>query len=86
MMSPAVMMIEIALERMVKPDYLPEWLKESQRKELKSAGDTRVQKIGATGLSEDFVLGYELGLATARTVLAMSPALTLKGIKPEDVL
>lgn len=86
MLSPAVMMIEIAIDTMKKDDYMPQWLKESQVKELQSLGDARVQAIGATGLSNDFVVGYELGLAVARTVIAMSPPLVLNGINPKDVL
>lgn len=83
MLSPSVMMIEAAVDSFKD---LPDWLRESQQKELTSFGDYRAQRLGATGLSGDFRKGYELGLNTARTVLAMSAALVLKGVKPADVL
>lgn len=86
MLSPAVMFIESAIDLMKKPDYMPDWLRQSQRKELLGIGDSRAIRAGATGLTGDFLAGYELGLATARVVLAGSPALVLKGINPKDVL
>ena len=86
MLAPAVMFIEQAIDTMKSPDYMPQWLQESQRKELNSLGPARAQKAGASGLTDDFRVGYELGLATARTILAESPLLALNGIKPGDVL
>jgi hypothetical protein len=83
MLSPSVMMIESAVDSF---GNVPQWLKDSQQKELTSFGDVRAQKLGATGLSDDFRKGYELGLNTARVVLAMSAALVLKGVDPRDVL
>lgn len=86
MLSPAVMFIESAIDWMKKSDYMPDWLRQSQIKELNSLGDARAKSVGASGLTEDFRVGYELGLATARTILMGSPALRLKGIDPSDVL
>ena len=83
MLSPAVMFIEMAAEGIKK---VPEWIRESQQKELSSFGDGRAQQIGATGLTDDFRKGYELGLQTARSVLAMSGTLITKGVNPSDAL
>ena len=83
MQSPAVMFIEAAVDSFKD---VPQWLRESQQKELTSFGDARAQRLGATGLSEDFRKGYELGLDTARAILAMNPTLSMKGIKAADLL
>ena len=83
MLSPAVMFIETAIK---SPVAVPEWLIQSQLKELNSLGPTRAQQAGASGLTDDFRAGYQLGLATARVILAGSAALVLKGVKPGDVL
>lgn len=56
---------------------LDKWTRDDQKKELKFA---------VAGASDDFAAGYELGLQTARAILAGSPALVLKGVKPSDVL
>ena len=71
MVIPAAMFIEMAASALpgVPPDAA-----DAQRKELQSFGDTRAQRIGASGLSSDFVRGYELGLQTARAYLAGVPA------------
>lgn len=82
MISPAVMFIEMGADGLKS---VPEWLAKSQLKELKSFGDVRAIQIGATGLSEDFQKGYELGLATARAVISMSPA-AIKGGEPDNIL
>jgi hypothetical protein len=86
MIAPAVMFIEMAIDVMKNPDIMPDWLRDSQRKELASLGPLRAQKAGASGLTDDFRAGYELGLATARVLLAQSAALVLKGVDPKDVL
>lgn len=83
MQSPAVMFIESAAETLKD---VPDWLRKSQLKELESFGDERAQRLGATGVSADFQKGYELGLQTARTIIAGSPTVRLKGISPDDVL
>jgi hypothetical protein len=84
MQTPAVMFIESAVDSFKDPKY--DKLKASQQQELTSFGDYRAQQLGATGLSNDFRKGYELGLSTARVILAGSAALVLKGITPSDVL
>lgn len=83
MISPSVMMIEAAVDSFKS---LPQWLRESQQNELTSFGDDRAKQLGATGLSDDFRKGYELGLNTARTVLATSVTLELKEVEASDVL
>jgi hypothetical protein len=82
MISPSVMFIEMGADGL---KTVPDWLSNAQRKELHSFGDVRAQALGATGLSEDFQKGYELGLATARAVIATSPA-AIKGGDPGDIL
>jgi hypothetical protein len=77
------MMIESAVDTFKD---LPQWLRESQQRELTSFGDVRAQQLGATGLSDDFRKGYELGLNTARTMLLGSVILMQKGVKASDVL
>jgi hypothetical protein len=86
MLAPAVMFIESAIDWMKKLDYMPDWLKESQQKELNSLGPARAQLAGASGMTEDFSAGYALGLATARMILAGSPLLAMKKINPKDLL
>ena len=83
MLSPAAMFIESAVDNF---KTVPEWLRKSQLSELQSFGDKRAQDFGASGLSDDFKKGYELGLQTARVIIAGSAALVLKGVNPQDVL
>jgi hypothetical protein len=83
MLSPAVMQIEVAADSL---QDLNSFVRVSQIKELQSFGDVRAQAIGASGLSDDFKKGYELGLETARTVLKMSGLLVMKNVKSEDLL
>jgi hypothetical protein len=64
--SPSVMMIEMAADDLKNRDPL---LVQSQIRELSSFGDTRAQRLGATGMSIDFAKGYELGLQTARILI-----------------
>lgn len=77
MVVPSVMMIEIAKDSLKS---LPEEQTVSQRKELRSFGDYRAKQLGATGLSEDFQLGYELGLMTLRVLLKMNPNAVKAGV------
>ena len=65
---------------------LPEWFRQAQRQEVSSFGDERAKGIGASGVTNDFWTGYELGLQTARLVIAGSPAILMAGVKPSDVL
>lgn len=83
MLSPAVMFIEQAIGNLKD---IPEFIAKSQAKELNSLGDKRAEKAGASGLTDDFLAGYVLGLQTARVILAGSPLLALAHIKPDDVL
>lgn len=82
MISPSVMFIEMGIDILKS---LPDWLVQSQRKELATMGDYRARQVGASGVTEDFTRGYELGLATARAVIAMSPA-AMKGGDPQNIL
>jgi hypothetical protein len=66
MISPAVMFIEMAMDSLKHEN--PTWL-ERQQKELSSFGESRAKQLGATGLSDDFRKGYELGLEVARVYL-----------------
>ena len=75
MVIPSAMFIEMGQD-LVKTT-LPLILTD-QRKELHAAlGD---------GATEDLAKGYELGLATARSMLAMSAALAVGKVDPDDVL
>lgn len=83
MIAPAVMWIESAADSLKSA---PDFIRDSQMKELTSFGDARAKQIGASGVSDDFKKGYELGLQTARTVLATSATLIMKGVNPLEVL
>lgn len=82
MIAPSAMFIEMGADML---GTVPEPVATSQLKELQSFGDHRAQLLGATGLSADFQKGYELGLSTARAVIAMSPA-AAKGGDPDGIL
>lgn len=60
---PAAMFIESAADEVPK---LEQWIRDDQQKELSSFGDARAKQLGATGLSDDFRKGYELGLQVGR--------------------
>lgn len=83
MVIPAPMNYYTGAELLKRMD--PKW-REIQRRELTTIGDARAREYGATGLSEDFVVGVELGLATARALLAGSPEVILKGGDPKKIL
>jgi hypothetical protein len=83
MIIPAAMNLESAAD-MLKD--VPKWVRDDQQKELSSFGDARAQRLGATGLSDDFRKGYEFGLQTARALVAQSAELILKGADPQNVL
>jgi hypothetical protein len=76
MESPGVMFIEMAQDwlKELKDDPQRAWLFESQQSELTSFGDVRAQQLGATGISEDFRVGYELGLQTMRALIKTNVA------------
>lgn len=83
MQAPAAMFIESAADSL---RTVPDSLREDQQKELSSFGDGRAQQLGATGLSDDFRKGYELGIQTARACLAGDVVLIKAGINPSDLL
>ena len=60
--------------------------REDQRKEFVDIGVKRAREYGASGLTVDLILGYELGLPTARAMIAQSGELVMKGVDPEKVL
>lgn len=78
MQAPNAEQIETAMDQL-KGTAVPEWIRESQKKELHSAGPEGYA-------TNDFANGYELGLQTARVVIAQSMAINLKGVNPDDVL
>lgn len=71
MVIPAAEFIEEAADSLATIDT---WAKEDQMKELHGFGDERAIAIGATGLSKDFMIGYELGVQTARVLISMNVA------------
>lgn len=83
MIAPNVEMIEEAAGQI---GQLPISLAGAQLRELGAFGAERAKEIGAAGLSVDFQIGYQLGLQTARSILAGSAVLALAGVKPSDVL
>jgi hypothetical protein len=82
MISPAAMFIEIGADSIRN---VPSFIALSQLKELHAFGEEKAKVIGASGLTDDFMKGYELGLATARAVIARSPAAMLGG-QPQNIL
>lgn len=84
MMAPSAMLIEAAAQS-VKGSDNGEILVQQDR-ELTAFGGKRAQALGASGLSDDFRLGYMLGLATARTALRMQPRIVQAGLNPGDLL
>lgn len=83
MLAPAAMFIESAADSLPS---VSDFIRTSQLKELTSFGSARATQLGADGLSHDFVIGYQLGLQTARAVLAQSGTLVMKGVDPRDLL
>lgn len=67
---------------------LTKFIYDAQLNELHSAvGAQDAEKLGvAFPISEDFKVGYMLGVQAARMVLCGSVALALAKVKPEDVL
>ena len=83
MQIPAAMFIESAADGL--KDLAP-FARRDQLRELASFGNVRAHNIGATGLSNDFEIGYLLGLQTARVILSMNGLLAMKGIDSRDLL
>jgi hypothetical protein len=70
MITPSAELIEQAADSLVRmtPDERGGQVKEL----LHGFGEGRAQGMGASGLSDDFVLGFELGLQVARTFISMT--------------
>jgi hypothetical protein len=83
MQAPSSGLIEMGADLLKS---VPEFIATDQLKELSSFGDDRAKAIGASGVSPDFQKGYELGLATARTVLSNDISLILAKIDPKTLL
>lgn len=83
MLAPNVEQIEIAARQLKD---VKDFVKEAQMKELRSFGDARAQEVGASGCTTDFKKGYELGVQTARVVVAQCVKLIQRGIQTEDIL
>lgn len=80
---PAVMFLEMAADMLPK---VAQAVRDDQQQELTEFGDVRAQGLGATGLSKDMRIGYELGLQVARVMLFGNVELAKAGIKAEDLL
>lgn len=85
MIIPAAMNIEAAVDSMAT---VAAEMKADQTKELVAAmGAQTTKKLGVRfPPSGTFITGYQLGLQTARMLLAGSVELATKGVNPEDVL
>lgn len=59
---------------------------QAQVKELATFGNARARELGATGLTKDLTVGYQLGLATARAILYQCGAIHSKGLDPTEIL
>lgn len=81
--APSVAFIEVAADDI--PNLDP-FTRQSQISQLAGFGNTRAQMLGASGLSTDFQRGYELGLQTAREVIAGSPVIQQAGLDPSTIL
>jgi len=83
MIFPAAMNVYSGADMLKAMD--PKW-REIQRKEFTVIGDARAKEYGASGLTEDFIVGYELGLATARAIIAGSAEVILHGAEADKIL
>ena len=63
----------------------PRW-RADQQKEIHAAGAEVAKEVGASGPTDDFKLGIELGLATARAVVAGSAEVLTHGADPNKIL
>ena len=77
MLVPADSQIESAVDSLKQLTQDRPSLVAAQSQELHEA-------LGAQ--SEDFIKGYNLGLQTARVILATSPELILHGVKADSLL
>lgn len=78
MMAPPAALIEAASDALAK---VPPFIRTAQQKELAEFGDTKAKEWGATGISADFQIGYELGLQTARVVIETNPKVVQAGLE-----
>ena len=69
MIVPSSMVIQSAANML---GDVPDNTRQKQQSELSSFGDFRAQALGATGVSSDFKIGYELGLQTMRVLIMES--------------
>lgn len=83
MQAPNCEEIEIAADTFGQVDEL---VRISQVKELETAGEHLAKDLGASGLSKDFKIGYELGLQAARVTLAGNAQLVMRGIDSKTLL
>src|SRR5579863_5728139 len=70
MQAPPTGLIEQAADEIVD---VPQNIRAAQLKELLTFGDQRAKDIGASGVSGDFIRGYELGLQTMRVAISHLP-------------
>ncbi len=78
MISPSVMLIEMAMDSMKKRE---QWLIESETSEFNSLGPTRKQQIVEAAGGDPMLAGYLLGLETARMYLAGNPDAVQAGVE-----
>ena len=86
MVIPAAMQIEVAADSLKANSQRNLFALEDQRKELETFGESRAQTLGASGISDDFKIGYALGLQTARVMIATNPHVLAAEWPASDVL
>jgi hypothetical protein len=60
---------------------------EQLRKLEEAMGQSTLEKLGSTyPLTADLKIGYQIGLQTARQVMAQSAVLAIEHVNPDDVL
>jgi hypothetical protein len=70
MQAPPAGLIEQAADEIVDVN---QEIRGAQLHELLSFGDQRAKAIGASGVSGDFIRGYELGIQTMRVMISHLP-------------
>jgi len=84
MLAPNAEQIETAVDQMKD---VSQFIHDAQQKELHFAiGDGRRVALGISGLSNDFMTGYALGLQTARVVISQNTALVVSDVDSKGVL
>lgn len=85
MLAPASGLIEAAQDQLQVLIDSQASILEHQENELRGAfGEDKWKK--KITFDEDFIAGYNLGLQTARVIIATSVQLQLKGVEPDSVL